>query len=81
MATPTCCDRSCCSSLTDSWVVLAEIPLEVGGELDLRLNLVQVASSTKEGDLGLFLAVAAMMDCGSSDMIDGSCYLEMFPGS
>ena len=52
--------------------MLAEIPLLVGGELDFRLSLVQVASSTKEGDLDLFLAVAAMVpgDCGGfSDML------------
>ena len=36
--------------------MLAEIPL-VGGELDCRLSLVHVGSSTKEGDLDLFLTV------------------------
>ena len=43
--------------------MLAEIPL-AGGELDRRLSLVQAGSSTMEGDLDLFLAVAAVVDRG-----------------
>ena len=43
--------------------MLDEVPL-AGGELwDCRLSLVEVGSSVREGDLDLFLAVVAMMDC------------------